>query len=622
MNIKKITAVIMAVVVMISVLSCGFVAAALIICETQFTYDSANPSWLKDLIIKEDMNNVDGLSQRNTLVAKPQYPYRATAESFKKEVESYETLYTLDENMANVAYLYMLELAMSFAGSVDEGYSDEFIRSYLESVGIVYPEEETAETAIVARAFFSIITSDENFVVERGTGLNEAFISYVSKLLGVNLDSVIKFDEDTKLTDLKEYVLAACKFMLFSAGYNVGAGTSDEEIYRLLAIMTIRSQGITIDTATATFEEIKNKYLCAMMCKIYDVSIDTNGFGNAVENDNLAFYMLQLVGKENGVTVRDSESYSNAFDIICKNTKYFDLEEGEFYADISEYDVKLNYKRENIWIYPQTLSTTSESDGITVNVFINDQDVRENYYVKIAIDKEATSVPVTIRVEVTDNTGAKVSSTYKVNVIQGTKVPVEGTTISGALDSMKDYVDKVVGDLGMDSSIADIVQKIPFKLPERILSIASLLLPSIGSGSLTSDLLSLIFGYSKDDDSHVDTDSIGGVGGLDAFEQSQSQNSSQSMDFGQLNLGNLNFNTDNLQKPMNPADTVIVPDAQIVYPDNTNEPQMNWFEEIISDPVTVVVLIVILVSTFVICLGVFLRLFSMKNTRKSNQKNK
>lgn len=622
MNIKKITAVIMAAVVMISVLSCGFVAAALIICETQFTYDSANPSWLKDLIIKEDMNNVDGLSQRNTLVAKPQYPYRATAESFKKEVESYETLYTLDENMANVAYLYMLELAMSFAGSVDEGYSDEFIRSYLESVGIVYPEEETAETAIVARAFFSIITSDENFVVERGTGLNEAFISYVSKLLGVNLDSVIKFDEDTKLTDLKEYVLAACKFMLFSAGYNVGAGTSDEELYRLIAIMTIRSQGITIDTATATFEEIKNKYLCAMMCKIYDVSIDTNGFGKAVENDNLAFYMLQLVGKENGVTVRDSESYSNAFDIICKNTKYFDLEEGEFYADISEYDVKLNYKRENIWIYPQTLSTTSESDGITVNVFINDQDVRENYYVKIAIDKEATSVPVTIRVEVTDKTGAKVSSTYKVNVIQGTKEPVEGTTISGALDSMKDYVDKVVGDLGMDSSIADIVQKIPFKLPERILSIASLLLPSIGSGSLTSDLLSLIFGYSKDDDSHVDTDSIGGVGGLDAFEQSQSQNSSQSMDFGQLNLGNLNFNTDNLQKPMNPADTVIVPDAQIVYPDNTNEPQMNWFEEIISDPVTVVVLIVILVSTFVICLGVFLRLFSMKNTRKSNQKNK
>lgn len=620
MNIKKLTAVVMSVVIMITALSCGFVAAALVMCETQFVYDTANPSWLKDMIVKEDMNNIDGLSQRNTLVAKAQYPYNATAESFKSEVESYQTLYTLDENMANVAYLYMLDLAMSFAGGVDEGYSDEFIRSYLESIGIVYPEEETPETAIVARAFFSVITSDENYVVERGTGLNEAFISYVSKLLGVNLDSVIKFDDDAKLSDLKEYVLAACKFMLFSAGYDVTSDTTDKEVYRLIAIMTIRSQGITIDSSTATFEEIKNKYLCAMLCEIYDVSIDTKGFENAADNDNLAFYMLQLIGKKNGVTVRDSESYTNAFDIICKNTKYFDLEEGEFYADILEYDVKLNYKRENVWIYPQTLTTTSESDGVTVNVFINDEDVRENYYVKVAVDKEAKTVPVSIRVEVTDKTGAKTSSTYKLNIIQGTREPVTGNTISGALDSVKDYVDKVVGDMGMDSSIADIVQKIPFKLPERILSIASLLLPNIGSGSLTSNLLSLIFGYSKDDDSHVDTDSIGGVGGLDAFEQSQSQNSSQSMNFGQLNLGNLNFNTDNLQKPINPADTVVVPDAQIQYPDNNVNEQMNWFEEIISDTQTVVILIVIMVATFVICLGIFLKLFSMKNDNKGKSK--
>ena len=621
MNIKKITAVIMSVIIMITALSCGFVAAALVMCETQFVYDTANPSWLKDMIVKEDMNNIDGLSQRNTLVAKAQYPYRATAESFKSEVESYQTLYTIDENMANVAYLYMLDLAMSFAGGVDEGYSDAFIRSYLESIGIVFPKEESAETAIVARAFFSIITSDESYVVERGTGLNEAFISYVSKLLGVNLDSVIKFDEDSELSDLKEYILAACKFMLFSAGYDVTAETSDEEVYRLIAIMTIRSQGITIDSSTATFEEIKNKYLCAMLCEIYDVSIDTKGFENAVNNDNLAFYMLQLVGKENGVTVRDSESYTNAFDIICKNTKYFDLIEGEFYADISEYDVTLKYKRENVWIYPQTLTTTSESDGVTVNVFINDEDVRENYYVKVAIDKEAESVPVSIRVEVTEKTGAKTSSTYKLNIIQGTREPVTGNTVSGALDSVKDYVDKVVGDIGMDSSIADIVQQIPFKLPERILSIASLLLPNIGSGSLTSNLLALLFGYSKDDDSHVDTDSIGGVGGLDAFEQSQSQNSSQSMDFGQLNLGNLNFNTDDLQKPMNPADTVVIPDAQIKYPENIDSQPMTWYEELINDRSTVIVLIVTLVATFFICLGIFLKLFSSNNNSKGKKKN-
>ncbi len=621
MKSRKLIAVFMTVLILISALSCGFNALALVMCETQYSYDTANPSWLKDMIVKENMNNIDGLSQRNTLVAKAQYPYKATAESFKEDVETYESVYTLNENMTNVIYLYMLDLALGFAGNAGDSYSDEFIRSYLESIGIVYPEKETEETAVVARALFSIITADENYVVQRGTGLYDAFTAYISDLLGVKLDSVIKFDEDTQLTGLKDYVIAACKFMLFSAGYNVTSSTSDEEIYRLIAIMTIRSQGITIDSSTATFEEIKIKYLCAVMCEIYGVSIDTKGFEKAVNDDNLAFHMLQLIGKENGVTVRDTESYTKAFDIICQNTHYFDLEEGEFYADIFEYDVTLKYKSENIWVYPQTISATSESEGVTVKVLINNEVVRENYYVKLAIDSEAESVPILVTVEYTGKNGSTTSSTYKFNIIQGETQAVAGNTVSDALGSVKDYVDKVVGDLGMDSSIADIVQKIPFKIPERILSITSLMLPSIGLGSIASDFLALIFGYSKDDDSHIDTEGIGGVGGLDAFEQSQSNNSSQSMNFGQLNLGNLNIQYPQ-QKPIIPADTVIVPDVGNQYPDNIDDTQQNWFEEIIDDPITVCVFIIILASTFVICFAVFLKLIEKKNNKNKSKKKK
>ncbi len=622
MKIRKVLAVFLSAVMLFAVMSAGLNAYALVMCETQYVYDSPNLSWLKDLIVKENMSNIDGLSQRNTIIAKSDYPYIATAESFKAEVQDYQMLYTLDENMANVIYLYMLEMAMSFAGATDDSYSDEFIRSYLESIGIVYPDDDSEETKIVARAFFSVITADESYVVKRGTGLYEAFTAYVSELLGVRADHIPEFDEDAQFSDLKEYVMAACKFMLFSAGYDVSASTSDNEVYRLIAIMTIRSQGITIDSGTATFEEIKDKYLCAMICKIYDVSVDTKSFEKAVNDDNLAFYLLQLIGKENGVTVRDSESYKNAFDIVSKNTHYFDLEEGEFYADVYEYDVPLKYKRDRIWLYPQTLGTTNEDDGTTVNVLINGEDVRENYYVSVNIDKEAQSIPVVITVEFTDKSGSTVSSSYKLNIIQGKKEVVQGSTVSGAMDGVKDYIDDVLSNLDMDASIVDMVQKVPFELPDRILNIASLMFPSFGSGGLGTDFISMLLGYSKDD-TGADDGTIGGVGGLDATdrnEQPEGSVSGGSTSTGPLNFGNLNFNVGGIQNTITPADTVVVPEAQVQYPQNTDTTEeLNWFEELISDTGTVVLLIVIMVATFVICLAIFLRLFSAKTEKAKKE---
>ncbi|MBO5934188.1 MAG: hypothetical protein J6Q94_01730 [Clostridia bacterium] len=619
MKIRKLTAVFMAVVMLFTVLSCSLSAYALVMAETQYMYDSPNLSWLKDLIVKENMSSVDGLSQRNTIVAKAQYPYSATAETFKEEVASYQAIYTLDEDMANVLYLYMLELTMSFANGTDKSYSDEFIRAYLESLGIVYPSEDTQETKLIARALFTIVTKDEDFVVKRGTGLYQAFTSYISQTLGLNVDLVIRFDKDSDVNDLKDYVLAAGKYMLYSAGYNVTSDTPEEEVYRLIAIMTIRAQGISIDSSTATFEEIKNKYLCAIMCRIYEVTIDPDGFDKAVKKDNLAFYLLQLIGKEYGVTVRDSVSYETAFDIVSQNTTYFNLEEGEFYADVYEYDVQLNYKRDTIWLYPQTIGVTSESDGTKVDVFVNDNDVRENYYVSVAIDKEAEMIPLVITVEYTDKTGAKISSSYKLNVYQGKKESVQGSTISDAFGSMTDFVDKVLGDMGMDSSFADIISKVPFEIPQRILSITTLLLPEFDGNSLgIGAFFSQLFGYSKDNDSNVNTENIGGVGGLDTF--GQSGNSTQSMDFGNLNIGNIGFNTGNGMPDMKPADTVILPDDGNKYPTETPVTDTgNWFTDLFSNTTSVILFSVSLVVIFGACLGLFMKFFGAKNNKQKKK---
>ncbi len=624
MKIKKLIAVLMTAVMLVTVMSCGFNALAVVMVETQYVYDSADMSWLKDLIVKENMSSVDGLSQRNTLIPKAEYPYRETADSFREEIAYYQAVYTLDEDMASVAYLYMLELAKAFAGPATENYSDEFIKSYLESIGIVYPEnaEDDSETKIVARALFSVIISDENYKVKKGTGLYEAFTDYISVLLGVNISTILKFDNDSELFDLNEYVVAACKYMLFNSGYAVDKDTSDEEVFRLIAIMTIKSQGISIDSGTATFEEIKNKYLCAMMCKVYEVSIDTDSFGKAVENDKLAFYMLQLVGKEYGISVKDSLTYNQAFALVCEKTDYFNLEEGEFYADIYEYDVKLNYKRETIWLYPQTLGTTNESDGTKVNVFVNGNDVRDNYYVDVRIDAEKTVVPVVIKVEFTDAKGVKTTSSYKLNVYQGTKEPPQAGTISDSLTGVKDVVENVLNDLGLDSSIAGLIVNIPFELPTRLLGITSLIIPSFSNlPSLGTGLLAQLFGYSKDDDSNVNTDSIGGVGGLDSFNSSG--NSSQSMNFGSLNIGNIQLNTDNLTPNMNPADSIVIPDAQPNQGlDQVQDDGQGWFSELLSDTNTVIIIVVILLLTFGVCFVLFVMILNEKSARdKIKKKN-
>ena len=626
MKFKRLIAVIMTAVLLITALSAGICASALLMVETQYTYDSANLSWLKDLIIKEDMASVSGLSKSNTLEPVAKYPYRETAASFSEEIANYQILYTLDEDMADVAYLYMLELAESLASSsASSAYSDEFIRSYLESLGIVYPTGEAAdssETRIVARAFFSIVTSDEDYVVNRGTGLYEAFTAYISTLLGVNVSAILKFDGNNDFSDLKEYVVAACKYMLFNAGYSVSKDTSDEEVYRLIAVMTIKSQGISIDASTATFEEIKIKYLCAMMCKIYDVSINVSAFETAVNNGNLDFYMLQLIGKENGVTVKDTVSYEDAFKLVCENTHYFDIEKGEFYADIYEYNVQLTYKRSTVWIYPQTLGTTDESEGTEVSVKINNKDVRENYYSDVTLDKTKSEESVLITVEYKNSSGTK-SSTYKINFKQGTEGPVAGTTISSALSGVTDVVTKLLGEVGLDSSIATIVKNIPFELPERIFSISSLLMPSFDTNSIGSSFLQKLFGYSKDDDSNVETENLGGVGGLDTFNSADTQDSVQSMDFN-INVGNLNniqIDTSGLETTTSPANQVVVGEqTQTTYPAVTDD-DSNWFSDLMGDTTTVVVLIAVLIVTFGVCLVLFMKILQNRGENGNKKKN-
>ena len=175
-------------------------------------------------------------------------------------------------------------------------------------------------------------------------------------------------------------------------------------------------------------------------------------------------------------------------------------------------------------------------------------------------------------------------------------------------------------EIGLDSSIADIIANIPFELPTRLLNLTSLIIPSFDKLQLGAGFLAQLFGYSKEDDSNVDNGTIGGVGGLDSFNSSQ--NSTQSMNFGTINPGNLQFNNQNTPPVITPADSIVIPDVQNPAGTPQIQDEGNWFEELMADRNAVLIIVIILVLTFGICFTLFIMIFNEKSARDKLKKRR
>ena len=76
---------------------------------TQYEYETNNPSWLRKLLVKENMLSVDGIITEKALYPVTDYPYITDAPCFKEEVEEYAHYYTLDEESQRAAYIYVFQ---------------------------------------------------------------------------------------------------------------------------------------------------------------------------------------------------------------------------------------------------------------------------------------------------------------------------------------------------------------------------------------------------------------------------------------------------------------------------------------------------------------------------------
>ncbi len=399
--------------------------------QTQYAYSESDVSWIRKLTVKEDLLSVEGIATEAVLHPVTNYPYTTDAEHFKAEVEESTKQYTLDEESQKAAYYYVLQQIGALTVFTEPTTSDQTKAEWLRSNGIIItPEDETdADKVLMISALYAMMRNDLYYVytgnhyeIPQGTPLEEALVQYIIALSGQDnslTSFMIKFFGQNSIGSFTDYIYYTSLMALYTNGYvsiNEIKDITREEVFRRVAIMTIRTYGLSIDAEKATHEELQQKYLTAMLGTQYKVSLDPSSLAKANGNQSIAYYILQRMAREDAnITISNKKyNYKECFNIVLKKTKRFNLA-NEFYSDIYEYDVYLDNNRSSININPTPLTGTA-------TVMINNKAVTSGQYADIPIQNVAIqTINVICSYKINDKETA--SSTYKLNIHQGVEPP-------------------------------------------------------------------------------------------------------------------------------------------------------------------------------------------------------
>ena len=219
-----------------------------------------------------------------------------------------------------------------------------------------------------------------------------------------------------------------------------------------------------------------------MLGRRYGVTVSSEKLEKARENNNEAFYILQLMGAQKGLAVTADMTYEEAFAAVAGNSDAFALEEGEFYADIYRYDAFLSQKRDSIWIYPTAYLTGREDAELSISV--NGTPLRNNAFSEVMLNTKKTEQTLEIRVSAFLN-GENSVCTYSIRIVQGPDVsnpsaePVQSadTIISGILESF-----------GMnDPSVSSLMDDILSTLPGSVKNVLSFISPTFLGGETPAE---------------------------------------------------------------------------------------------------------------------------------------
>ena len=501
MKYKRAAAGVLIIVLCLSVLFSVPAAASVFPFETQYDYTAADYAWLTDLVIKEDLNNTKRAVSGCVLHAAPEYPYTETAESFKSEVDQFCLLYALDESMFKASYLYLLEMLGANSSVFAAQTTDAQVRTYLQNAGITYPANASTDVKVIAKALYTAMVtgavSSQQF--ENGISLERALTQFVVKMSGFGENDLLEWIPGGMNT-LDDYMLAASRMTLWSNGYDVTPETEESEVYKLMAVMTIRNLGISVDT-DVSFSELQSKYTAALLGKKYNLTVDPDRLASAINNGNPAFYILQLIGKKNNQSVReDAMSYEEAFLFVASHTDLFDIEEDEFYADVYSYDIYLSAPRASLWIYPTSYYGSVEPAAVSISC--NGQPIKDNYYTEVAVSPVQEVQKLTITVNCIAGAGSVKEYVITVHSEDALGKPQEEPTAPVAETdvflSSNVIVSRIIASAGVDEGIAEAAGNLIKILPKSVQDAFTFITPTFEEKGGSSQPLPTVLPAAQD----------------------------------------------------------------------------------------------------------------------------
>ena len=426
MNLKKMAYVLLSLLLVVCLSICAFPVFA----GTANNESEENPAWLSDIYVRESSTDF----VKNPMVPRSEGIYSRTLGGFRKEVAELKKLATMTADDLGDAYVKVITQIYQLIDQT--GIFDDYdvMKSYLQTEHkIVFPDDDSAVNKTYVAVAYACLKYDLlypvlgiHFDVSDGTSINRTVVLIAAALMG----DTVPADVET----IEEYAILNIKKTLIENGYKVSENADADEIYSLYKIMMAEKQGYRIanqDVANYTQKDkdyLTGAYTAALIKMTYDVAPtpeDALIVVTSSDKDAMPALILGLMIESKGESTLNDNTLEDLFRHACR-LGLFDLD-NEFYSDIYEYDVYLDYNCKSIWITPFAFATELGSDKTQyAKITINGTAVKSGASHNFAITGDLTIAKIAVNY---DDGTVKNSATYTLYIHNGKEALPEDPTL-------------------------------------------------------------------------------------------------------------------------------------------------------------------------------------------------
>jgi len=431
----------------------------------------AEYAWLEDVMIRESPASI----LCNDLVPIDDYPFSTTLDGFRRSVKNFLDILGKEKDPVAMFedFIFIFEQVQIGLRAIGVTASEYEQRVWLEDeYGIIFPngDDVTIYDSMMTNMLYLLLRFEigqalfgiTDFTVPAGVLLEEAAVAAMKAYLEVNLE-LDDFDANmlADIVTLNGLVIEVMRTYMETQGTNVPSNASDSEIVSAFIIEMARHAGYTNmpDPGTMLEEQLKAYELGAEIFLRYGVMCEAGAIIKALEAKDpaeaLARVILETMVREKASAnvvaqipqMTDEELFTQTLIL-----HYFDLgknsfvsvigsafgsgrrrNEGlgngrDFYSDIYEYNVQLNYRRSSFylsaWSFAPLMMPTGSTKNATLKV--NGVEAPLARAIKIDLDPDIREQYVDLEVSYVDRAnGINQTRHYIFNIFQGMVAPPE-----------------------------------------------------------------------------------------------------------------------------------------------------------------------------------------------------